>query len=127
MTGRPREGNYKIISVNLEPDETDKFVQRLKHNQSLSEIFRDFIRDENRRVESEKNLKAQNNGAIKSVGQANNVSIYRNKNLSLDLFTIQRNDIPDIIYDIERKGILGKFMGDAKLILSCSKKQIDRL
>jgi hypothetical protein len=67
MNGRPREGNFQVRALNLDPTETDKFCDTLPRKTSLSEVIRKFIHEECERIEQEKNVIASNHdkGAIK--------------------------------------------------------------
>jgi hypothetical protein len=53
---RPREGTYRHVMVNLDPSETDVFLGNIPRNKSLSEILREYIHDENVRIEKEKKV-----------------------------------------------------------------------
>jgi hypothetical protein len=70
MNGRPRQGNFQVRALNLDPSETDKFCDTLPRKTSLSEVIRRFIHDECERIEREKNVIASNHdkGAIKING-----------------------------------------------------------
>ena len=56
--GRPRQGTFSTITLNLDRREVDKFESNLPRGTSLSEIVREFIHDENERIENEKDRKS---------------------------------------------------------------------
>ena len=73
MVGRPKEGNFKQMSLNLDPGETDTFTKNLPRNKSLSEVIRQYIHDENVRIDREKKvIGAVDNSPIKTRNSVNN-------------------------------------------------------
>jgi hypothetical protein len=123
---RPREGNYKIISVNLDPNETDKFVERLKHNQSLSEVFRDFIKDENQRMDAEKNELASTECPILSSSLPYNNTNNKHKNFTLDVFS-KPKELTQLINLIESKEELLTLQKNGYIIQTVAKTRRLRL
>lgn len=124
---RPRElKNPRTISVIVDGDIYEKFMDSLPRRTGVSEAIRNLIAAEVDEEEKIKNLKALDHSAIRTQ-ESNFIMQSEDKNVSLDLFTIERRDIPEIIEEIDAKGLLGKLMGDARMVLSCSKRQIENL
>lgn len=125
--GRHRNvNNPRTISVIVDGDIYDKFINQLPKHLGTSEAIRELINAQVDETEKIKNLNALDHSAIRTQ-ESNFIMQSEDKNVSLDLFTIERRDIPEIIQEIDGKGLLGKLMGDARLVLSCSKRQIENL
>lgn len=122
----PKLKHPRTITIIVEDERYQRFLDGLPRRKGFSQAMRELMDSVIDEQEKEKNLNAPNYGAIR-IQESNFNTQSDDKNLSLDLFSVERSDIPEIINEIERKALLGKLMGDARLVLSCSKKQIDRL
>ena len=84
--GRKREGSYSLRTLNLDPNETDKFIENLPKGTSLSESVREYIRQENEVRESEKKELPPAKGAIVNYVNYTNKVLSKKKQISLDVF-----------------------------------------
>ena len=122
----PKLKNPRTVTLVVEGERYEKFLEGLPRRKGFSESIRELMDSVIDEREKEKNLNAHNYGAIK-IQDTNYIIHGEDKNLSLDLFTIERSDIPEIIREIARKPMLGKLIGNARAIIKCSQRQIDRL
>lgn len=97
--GRPKEGNYSTMTLNLERDEVERFMSNLPRFKSLSEVVRQFIHDENVRIEKEKKETPLPRGAINYVVHKTNKD-FDNKQAILDIFPHIYDDDTDKVADI---------------------------
>jgi len=122
--------NPRSVTVIVEGDIYDKFMESLPKGTGTSEALRDVIHSMVEEYEKEKNLKALSQDAIKQINNAqSNIYILEQekKQKSLDLFLVERRDIPFIINEIESKGELGMIQGLSKLITDCTKTRMTKL
>ena len=80
---RPREGSFSTIPLNLDRSEVDKFNKNFGKGR-LSEIVREFIKDENIRIEAEKKVMPPTKGAL--VNYINNKPNKPSQQATLDVF-----------------------------------------
>jgi len=82
---RPREGSFSVVPLNLDRNEVDKFNQNFGKGR-LSEIVREYIHDENERIESEKKVMPPSKGALINYTTNPAKKIKGKEQTTLDLF-----------------------------------------
>jgi|SRR5215510_468547 len=128
---RPRwVKNPRTISVIVDGEAFDRFVEQLPGRKGASETIRELIDGYLRERDREKNAYSQNYdlSAIKAI----NNKLSDDFNLSqqqktLDFFNIERQEIPELIETIADKSELGFMQGHCKEFLKYSRRKMEAL
>jgi hypothetical protein len=125
---RPKEGNYKPMTVNLDPAETEQFTELLPKGIGLSAILREFIHDEKVRLEKEKKGIAPAKGAINSLyNKANKYYVDGQKQATLDLYKMEKTAITEHLIGIKDPKTLIKLRNMGHQIKTLAQTRLKKL
>lgn len=98
---RSIEGATRVVPLNLEAEEYDKFVENLPRKKSVSEAIREYMKSVNDEAEKIKNLNSPNYSAVKDIYDIYISSSETNKvNSTLDIWLLDKRDIVNHIDSI---------------------------
>lgn len=97
---RSIEGYTKVVPLNLEAGEYEKFQNNLPRTKSVSEAIREYIKSVNDEVEKIKNLSSPNYSAIGVQYGYNKPSEVIKGNSTLDIWLLDKRDIVNHIDSI---------------------------
>lgn len=126
MAGEIKVRNKHNQLVILDADKLEDFKKAI-YPLSISEYFRQHQIDVVEEYKKEKNLNALDNSALRNttIGLVNYVN--KDKNLTLDLFMIERREIITVLDQIDMKPLIGKVIGNAKVVLTYGQKRLNSL
>lgn len=129
--GRHRNvNNPRTVTVIVDGDVYDKFIEQLPGKTGTSEAIRNLISAQVEETEKIKNLSSLDQSAIKqyNIKLSNDFNLSeQNKQPTIDFFCIERNEVIDIVKSVEDKGTLGQMEGHCREFLKYSKMRMQRL
>lgn len=128
---RPRNiNNPRTVTLIVDGDVYDKFIEQLPRKKGTSEAIRELITAQVEETEKIKNLNSLDQSAIKSI----NIKLSedfkiseQNKQPKIDFFCIERNDVPRLVQSVDEKYTLGLMEGQCKEFIKHAKMRMQRL
>ena len=120
----------RTISVIVESDIYEKFVDNLPRHIGVSAAIRDLLEAQVEEVEKIKNLNSLDQGAIKLINNKLSEDFKiseQNKQPKIDFFCIERNDVPRLVQSVDEKYTLGLMEGQCKEFIKHAKMRMQRL
>jgi len=123
------EGYTKVVPLNLEADEYEKFQHNLPRTKSVSEAIREYIKSVNDEVEKIKNLNSPNYSAVKETLKLYNyITPETNKgNSTLDIWLLDKREIVDHIDSINDIHTLAQIEDKGKVFFTIAQTRKRRI
>ena len=120
----------RTISVIVESDIYEKFVDNLPRHIGVSAAIRDLLEAQVEEVEKIKNLNSLDQGAIKLINNKLSQDFKiseKNKQPTIDFFCIQRTEVPILVNGVKEKQELARMEGQCREFIKLSKMRMNKL